>query len=277
MVLIEATKTALEAAGFVVTLQIDDTYRSTQDVEADRSVRQEARVAALSDKSERKSAAAAAAWAAEDRAVQALPPDGQPILIGHYSERRHRRAIERAHDATRRAIDATDEASAVAGRAEAAALTTRVRHSPDVIRRRIDRLEADLRRFERARDGHTRTLFSDSRGVKHVDTFEPATGDYRERVLTEIDRLTDQIAYWQGELAKAADSGAQLWSADTVLVGDRVRYWSNSWGTVARVNAKSVGLVERRGRLPYDQINAVADSAGRTIRLVAGARTVTEQ
>lgn len=274
--LIEATKQALEAQGFAVTVEIDDTYRSAGEVEADKIARQEDRVSALSAKAERKSVAAEAAWGAEARAVEALPPGGEPIKIGQHSERRHRRAIERAHDATLRAIDATNEASAVADRAEAAAHTTEFRYSPTVIRRRIERLEADLRRFERARDGHTRTVFRDSRGIKHTEMHDAATGAYRERVLGEIDRLQDQITYWQAELGKAAAAGAQLWSADTVHVGDRVRYWSSEWDTVSRVNPKTVGLTVRRGRLPYDKIQAVEDSAGRTVRVVNGSRTVLE-
>jgi len=32
-------------------------------------------------------------------------PLGQPILVGHHSERRHRKAIERSHNKTRRALD----------------------------------------------------------------------------------------------------------------------------------------------------------------------------
>ena len=34
----------------------------------------------------------------------------------------------------------------------------------------IQRLQADLCCFERACDGHTRTLYTDSRGVKRVET-----------------------------------------------------------------------------------------------------------
>ncbi|WP_269766511.1 DUF3560 domain-containing protein [Mycobacterium intracellulare] len=41
--------------------------------------------------------------------------------MGHHSESRHRNAITRAHDATRRAIDATDLAHQAQGRAQAAA------------------------------------------------------------------------------------------------------------------------------------------------------------
>jgi hypothetical protein len=44
--LIEKTKTALEAAGFEVAVEIDNEYRDTATVEADRAERQEARVEA---------------------------------------------------------------------------------------------------------------------------------------------------------------------------------------------------------------------------------------
>lgn len=271
--LIDATKTALESAGFTVAVEIDDTYRSTAAVEAAAVVRQEGRVEALNAKAERKSSAADAAWAAEQRAVNALPPGGEPIKVGHHSERRHRKAIERAHTATGKAVTATDEAKEAARRAAAAGGTTRSRYAPGVIRRRLDRLSADLRRFERARDGYTRTLFTDGRGIKHVETHDPAAGAYRERVLSEIGRVEDQIEYWSGELAKAAESGAQVWVADAIEVGDRVRYWGG-WGAVAKVNTKSVGIAGHRGRLPFDAITAVTTSDNRPVRIVAGARVV---
>jgi hypothetical protein len=46
-------------------------------------------------------------------------PFGQPILVGHHSERRHRKVIERADAAMRRAIDADKAAKATAARAAA--------------------------------------------------------------------------------------------------------------------------------------------------------------
>ena len=36
---------------------------------------------------------------------------GQPILVGHHSERKHRRAVERSHDAMRRAMDSNSMAT----------------------------------------------------------------------------------------------------------------------------------------------------------------------
>ena len=44
-------------------------------------------------------------------------PFGQPILVGHHSERRHRRAIERADNAMRRSVENADMAQHHAGAA----------------------------------------------------------------------------------------------------------------------------------------------------------------
>lgn len=45
-------------------------------------------------------------------------PFGQPILVGHHSEGRHRRTIERAHNAMRRGIEAEKKAGHYAEKAE---------------------------------------------------------------------------------------------------------------------------------------------------------------
>lgn len=170
---------------------------------------------------------------------------------------------------------AYQEAKTAEAKADAASHTTAFRYSPVVVRRRIERLEADLRRFERARDGHTRTLYTDSRGVKHVETHSAAEGAHRERVLVEIARLEDLIGYWKGELAKAAAAGAQVWDSATIKAGDRIRYWGG-WDTVAKVNAKSVRLASRAGRLPFDQIKAVNTDDGRAVRIADDARVIAD-
>lgn len=45
-------------------------------------------------------------------------PFGQPILVGHHSERRHRRTIEKADNAMRKSIEESDKAEAYSQRAE---------------------------------------------------------------------------------------------------------------------------------------------------------------
>lgn len=92
---INSTAAALRAADFVVELDIDDTYRTTADVEADKIARQENRVDALDSKADRK-AAAESAWAADKAATDALPEGGELIKVGHHSESRHRKAVEKS-------------------------------------------------------------------------------------------------------------------------------------------------------------------------------------
>ncbi|MDF4211170.1 DUF3560 domain-containing protein [Pseudomonas protegens] len=69
-----------------------------------------------------------ASHAADGRANQAYSASreatagivfGQPILVGHHSERRHRRAIERSDNAMRRSVEESDRAVELARRAEA--------------------------------------------------------------------------------------------------------------------------------------------------------------
>lgn len=232
---------ALRQAGHQVSERIDTGHRSVELAEADRAQRQEDRVEALGDKAERKAQAADAAWQAEARAVAALPPGGEPIKIGHHSERRHRRAIERAHDATRRAIDAEDTAKSEAGKAESAAHTTAHRYSPVTVKNRIDRLEADQRKDQRILDGHRRVV-ARTAGTEYVDEFPPATGDYRERVAARLAQTVDQIEYWKGVYAELqAEGRANTYSRETVSKGDEVKYRS-SWYAVVRANAKSVSV-----------------------------------
>ncbi len=244
------------------------------EVEADAVAWQEDRVAVLGAKAER---SAGAADAAEDRARELVDrmPLGQPILVGHHSEARMRKAYANIENASRAGVAAYEEAKTADARAAAASATTAFRYSPGVIRRRIERLEADLRRCERARDGHTRTLFTDCRGVKQVETHGAAEGAHRECVRAGIARLEDQIAFWKGELANAADAGAHVWDVATVEVDDRIRYWGG-WDTVAKVNAKSVRLASRTGRLPFDQIKAVSTRDGRAVRIIDGGRTIVD-
>jgi len=100
------------------------------------------RLAGYASNAARRSAEASAASA---RAVEGIP-FGQPILVGHYSERMHRRAIERAQAAATRAYQESDRAEYWHDRAQAAATSQNVHFRPDVIKRRIKDLEAELRK-----------------------------------------------------------------------------------------------------------------------------------
>ncbi|WP_032367217.1 DUF3560 domain-containing protein [Rhodococcoides fascians] len=240
---IDRTAAALRADGFDVDVTIDDTYRTTAEVEADKIDRQAARVNALAAKADRRAADAETAWAADKAAHAALPPGGEPIKIGHHSESRHRRALDKTWNALGKAVMTEREATAARGRADAAAHTTTARYQPQTVARRIDKLAAELRSLERTRDGHTRTLFTNSQtGQKMLEEHAPAQRAHRDRVLAEIEHTEDELTYWQAVRAEQIASGkVQTYSRDTVAVGDLVRY-AGHWHPVRRVNTKTVTI-----------------------------------
>jgi hypothetical protein len=239
--LIERTKAALEAADFDVEVAIDNTFRSTAEAEADRAARQEARVEALTAKAERKAAADDAAWAAHQRACEALPPGGEPIHVGHHSERRHRNAIDKAHSSMRKSIDATKEAERAEARAEAAAKTTAVRYSPVTVQNRIDKLQAEQRRDQRELDGYRRVI-ARSGTHEYVDESPPAAGHRRDTLVERMAQRADQITYWKDIYATLQAQGvATSYSRETIAKGDRIKR-RGEWYEVERVNAKSVSI-----------------------------------
>lgn len=280
---ISSTVTALRAAGFEVDIQIDDTYRPTAEVESDKIARQEGRVEALDAKADRKAGVAEAAWDAERAAYAALPEGGEPIKIGHHSERRHRNAVDKAWNKLGRAVLSEREAARARGRADAAAATTDSRYAPFAVARRITKLAAELRGHERSRDGYTRTLFTNSQtGQKYVEPHEPAQGAHRERVLEEIARVSDELSYWEGVRAQhIADGKVTEFSRDVVTKGDQVHYIGR-WNEVVRVNAKSVAIRSIVGgswtdRIPYEEIRALRTADCIPVRIVDGARVVEDE
>jgi len=83
-----------------------------------------------------------------DSIVQHIP-FGQPILVGHHSERRARRDVERVDNGMRKSIKMWDTSQYWAGRAEAAISDAKYKERPDVRARRIKKLEAEERKQDR--------------------------------------------------------------------------------------------------------------------------------
>lgn len=81
--------------------------------------RQEARVERYREYAENAAKRATAAFNASNAAVAGIPP-GQPILVGHYSEKAHRRALERSNGAMMRSVHESEKAAYYHQKAEAA-------------------------------------------------------------------------------------------------------------------------------------------------------------
>lgn len=72
-------------------------------------------------------------------------PFGQPILVGHHSERKHRNALKRADQAMRRAIDASDYADELERRANIVnpAISSDDEDATKKLKEKLEKLEAN--------------------------------------------------------------------------------------------------------------------------------------
>ena len=86
-------------------------------------------------------------------AMQGLPPGGEPVKLDHHSARRHLRALERSDQNMRASIEEGKKAEYWRGRAAGAERRAWQKSDPDVVRRRIARLEADLRKVSQGATG----------------------------------------------------------------------------------------------------------------------------
>ena len=92
-------------------------------------------------------------------------PFGQPILVGHHSEKRHRNALRKADNAMRRSLEESKRAHELEARAAAvgtAGISSDDPDAPSKIRERIAELEAEHARMKdvnaRFRKGDTKAL-----------------------------------------------------------------------------------------------------------------------
>jgi hypothetical protein len=145
-----------ELPGVEVTVKYDlgEGVRPAEEREVDRKERAEARADRLEERADRKaSEAAATEEAARARAEQI--PMGQPILVGHHSEKRDRNFREKIRAGFDKAHELSQEAAEARGGAHAARKTIERAEDPGAMQRRIDRLEAERRKILRELAGES--------------------------------------------------------------------------------------------------------------------------
>jgi len=235
----------LRAAGFEVEVEVDATPRGQAEAEADRAARLDDRADALAAKAERKDREAtnrlAAAHAISDRI-----PFGQPILVGHHSERGHRADLKRIENHMNRFCEAYDEAKEAGRAAETAGRHMAHREHPLVVARRIDRLETDLRRTVAVLEGR-----SVAYGCK------TPSSQWREQLEANAAHLREQLEHWRRIHAEQVESGkVGEWTQADVQRGDLVQV-RGRWVKVARVNRTTVSVetgYSWTDRVPYHEI-----------------------
>jgi hypothetical protein len=263
--IIDAAAEQLRAAGFEVTVSIDDTPRDFATAEADRADRVAGRADRLEVRAERAAAESAARLEAARQAFDAM--NGTPILVGHYSEGRHRRAIARADNNMRRGIEEGRRAEQLNRAAEVAGDYTARRESLPTTLRRIAKLEAEERKTRRDMqpcpisgkrvkpEGQGKTL--ECRLCWTTITFGETVPDHGRRKV-----VADQQA-----------DGAKVWGPGDFKPGDRVLSWGG-WREVLKVNAKSLTVPSGyswNDRISYDDVRGQrpAAEAGQVVHVDA--------
>jgi len=217
----------LRDAGFDVTLSVDNAdRRSFSEAEQDREDRAQDRAERFGGYADNAARNSETAWKS-GRAIADHIPFGQPILVGHHSERHARRDQERIDNAMRKSISEHDRAQYWSDRERAAANYERFRKDPGRTLRRLDKLRADLRAVEKWQRGESAKGYSRN----------PADPE----LVTEHQELTEEIEHWQQVIKDAEAKGFKVWSRADFQRGDFVRC-RGTWYEVLRVNAKSVTI-----------------------------------
>jgi len=169
-------------------------------------------------------------------------PLGQPILIGHHSERHARRDAKRIEDGMRKAVSLWETSTYWTERAKGAISAAKYKELPAVRARRIKKLEAEQRKYVRA-NTECRNLLKFWHGETSVTN--RATGEKRLVEITEENRnLLYQIL---GRMSSTGVSvrgkdGQNWYSAWDCLRPDEERYQNCPDKTVADLQESAVRL-----------------------------------
>lgn len=169
-------------------------------------------------------------------------PMGQPILVGHHSEGRHRRDLERIDTNMRAGISAQQQAESEAERARSSAARAAMQTDPRAAARRLARSEAELRKVERRLTGTGKEIHGEN---------TPASGDYRTRLEARARELRDEIAHDRSIAGELVASGsAAKFGKHNVKPGDVVKVGGRGY-VVHSTGPKNAKAMTEVGPLPY--------------------------
>lgn len=122
-----------------------------------RKERQEARAERYREYTENAEKRATAAFNASNAAVAGIPL-GQPILVGHHSEKAHRRALERSNGAMMRSVHESEKAEYYRQKAEAAENNDNIYLGDDDARERLKKKIAELTALQEQMKGANKII-----------------------------------------------------------------------------------------------------------------------
>lgn len=198
------------------------------------------------DRAERLSEAARKAETESTRAYEGVKrisdfiPMGQPILVGHHSERHHRRDIERMDNGMRKSVGLSKKAEYYSDRAQSAEYTASgVQYTnPAYLGNRIKETEAKLRELNRYLQG---IGFIDPSGELCNDQPKPISQADTEHYENRIAEETEKLNFFKEKLAAC---GVEIHTKES-LKEKRCTHvlYGRIWYPVKSYNAKSVTVL----------------------------------
>lgn len=211
-------------------------------------------------------------------------PAGQPIQLGHHSERGHRKTLKRVDAAMQRAVSETEREAHWRGRVASAIAHAKYKERPDVIARRIKGLEADERTYKREleRQGEIRAnIFLSMRDTvrKQIDAAydnspevtawieanHDAFADEFEKKFSEawtrherwakrwLDHVQKRLEYERALLEAMGGTAKLEWE---LQVGGQVQH-AGAWYTILRLNKKGGEIVSVTTNARFHKIKEV--------------------
>jgi len=159
------------------------------------------------------------------QSISSMIPPGQPILVGHHSERRHRRDLKRMDSGMRKGVEESKKSEYYTDRARSLGYDVdKMTSSRKYINNRLKEARKELASLKR--------------------WAEISLGkDNQEDLARRIAQAQEKTDFWKSRLseieAKRQEEGQPVASPETIKVGDLV-YYIGSWMPVIRVNKKSV-------------------------------------
>lgn len=193
----------------------------------------------------------AAAGKAEERSNQAYKradyigsfiPMGQPILVGHHSEKRHRRDIDKIDNAMRTSVEESKKAEYYEEKAKTASYTASGKQyeSPVYLGNRIRECEADLRRLNRYLSGID-LVNKESGRLSTKETPCNVSDSQREKWTSRVNEETEKLNFYKEKLAAC---GIEIHTKESLKEKKctHVNY-RGTWYPVKSINGKSVTVL----------------------------------
>jgi len=185
-------------------------------------------------------------------------PFGQPILVGHHSERHARKDAQRVDEGMRKSIKMWDTSKYWTARAEAAIDAAKYKERPDVRARRIKKMEAEQRKKERTKAESERLIKAWSKPVLTMpEAAQIASLDHGYFLRTEA--RTDGRA-WPVSLWDATQGGCEPQPKVEEIAARAVQNhqatitWADRWlGHFANRLAYERAMLKQDGGIVADQ------------------------